>query len=41
MKTIRWTAMWTLMWTAKKGFEIGDQIHNGWLLANSDHDIRI
>ncbi len=41
MKTIRWTAMWTLLWTAKKGFELGDQIHNGWLLANSDRDIRI
>ena len=41
MKTIRWTALWALMWTAKKGFEIGDQIHNGWLLANSDGDIRI
>src|SRR5690606_4501757 len=41
MKTIRWTAMWTLMWTAKEGFELVDQIHNGWLLADSDHDLRI
>ena len=41
MDTIRRRALQTLLWTAKKGIELGDQIHNGWIIANSDHDVRI
>lgn len=41
MDNLRRRAFRTLKWTAKKSFEIGDQIHNGWVIANSTGDVRI
>ncbi|MFN7148071.1 MAG: hypothetical protein ACK4V6_01185 [Microthrixaceae bacterium] len=41
MEQLRRLALQGLVWSARKGFELGDQIHNGWVLANSDHDVRL
>lgn len=40
MGNLRRIAFLALVWSAKKGFEIGDQVHHGWVLANSDRDVR-
>jgi hypothetical protein len=40
MSNLQRLALLALVWSAKKGFELGDQVHHGWVLANSDHDVR-
>jgi hypothetical protein len=40
MENVRRMALLALVWSAKKGFELGDQVHRGWVLANSDQDVR-
>jgi hypothetical protein len=39
MGNLRRIAFLALVWSAKKGFEVGDQLHHGWVLANSDRDV--
>lgn len=40
MEQLRRITLLTLVWGAKKAFEVGDQVHRGWVLANSDRDVR-
>jgi hypothetical protein len=40
MGNLRRIAFLALVWSAKKGFEVGDQLHHGWVLANADGDVR-
>lgn len=40
MRNLQRLAVLALVWSAKRGFELGDQLHHGWLLANSDRDIK-
>jgi hypothetical protein len=40
MGNLRRLTVLALVWSAKKGFEIGDQVHHGWVLAHSDRDVR-
>lgn len=40
MGNLRRLTVLALVWSAKKGFELSDQVHRGWVLANSDQDVR-
>jgi len=40
MQRIRHLILATLEWSIKQGFDLGNQIHHGWVLANSDRDVR-
>jgi len=40
MEQLRVITLRTIVWGAKKAFEVGDQVHRGWVLANSDRNVQ-